>query len=60
MKRKKMKNWTKPKTMWAYIELNGIALHCDTSEKRIRGQTAEQGKNSKRIRKVRVSFEKTK
>jgi len=50
--------WTKPKEMWAYIELNGIGLHCDTSEKRLRGFWAEQGK-TKRIRKVRISMEKS-
>lgn len=48
--------WTKPREMWAYVELNGVGLHCDTSEKRLRGMWAEQGE-SKRIRKVKVSFE---
>lgn len=51
-----MKNWTKPKTMWAYMELNGKGIYCDTSEKRLRGFWAEQGK-TKRIRKVKVSLE---
>lgn len=51
---------TKPKTMWAYITLAGDEFHCYTSEKKARNFWAEQGKDSKRIRKVKLSWEKTK
>ena len=51
------KKWTKPKEMWAYMCLDGKSIYCDTSEKRLRGFWAEQGK-TKRIKKVKISIER--
>ena len=58
-KKKDDTEWTKPKTMWAYVSILDKTIHCDTSQKRLRGFFAEQGK-SKRIRKVKIYFEKEK
>ena len=51
--------YNKPKKMWCYVCLDGNSIHCDTSEKRLRGFWAEQGK-SKRIKRVLVSMERVK
>jgi len=52
---KPRRKWTKLRTMWAYVCIDGQEIHCYTSQRKARGTWAEQGK-SKRIRKVKIQW----